>query len=124
MTLIPFGAYSVHWPEIHLDPEQAVTAHLDVNKGETTSVMLPIHWATFNLALHAWSEPVDRIWTEAKEHDVRLAVPRPDPGAIRGGHPDAHDGPPRASAPRRGREADHGPAAGAAHRDHRRRGDS
>jgi hypothetical protein len=36
-----------------------------------------VHWCTFVLALHAWSEPVDRLWREAKEHDVTLAVPRP-----------------------------------------------
>ena len=30
-----------------------------------------------NLALHPWSEPVDRLWAEAKAHNVNLAVPRP-----------------------------------------------
>jgi hypothetical protein len=29
------------------------------------------------LAFHAWAEPVERVWREAKELDVRLAVPRP-----------------------------------------------
>jgi hypothetical protein len=27
--------------------------------------------------MHAWSEPADRVWREAKARDVRLAVPRP-----------------------------------------------
>ena len=52
---------------------------------------MPVHWATFNLALHDWSEPVDRLWAEAKARDVRLAVPRPgervvvdDPPAVDG----------------------------------------
>jgi hypothetical protein len=40
-------------------------------------VLVPVHWATFNLALHSWSEPVDRIWREAKEKDVHLTIPRP-----------------------------------------------
>jgi hypothetical protein len=27
--------------------------------------------------MHAWTEPADRLWREAKAHDVKLAVPRP-----------------------------------------------
>jgi hypothetical protein len=49
------------------------------------------HWATFNLALHSWADPVDRLWREAKARDVRLAIPRPgervsvdDPPAVDG----------------------------------------
>ena len=73
LTLIQIGAYSPYWPDIHMTPTEAVATHLALGGG----VLLPVHWATFNLALHAWSEPVDRIWAEAKEHDVRLAIPRP-----------------------------------------------
>src|SRR3712207_7369158 len=40
-------------------------------------LMVPVHWGTFNLALHDWAEPADRVWAEAKARDVRLAVPRP-----------------------------------------------
>ncbi len=28
ITLLPIGAYSEYWPDIHLNPEEAVTAHL------------------------------------------------------------------------------------------------
>jgi L-ascorbate metabolism protein UlaG (beta-lactamase superfamily) len=77
LTLIPVGAYSVHWPDIHLDPAQAVSAHLDVNRGSTDAVMLPIHWATFNLATHWWSEPIRWARRAACEHGVRLVAPRP-----------------------------------------------
>lgn len=73
LTLVQIGAYSPYWPDIHMTPEQAIAAHLDLRGG----LLVPVHWATFNLALHSWSEPVDRIWSEAKANDVRLAVPRP-----------------------------------------------
>jgi len=73
LTLVQIGAYSPYWPDIHMTPEEAVASHLDLRGG----VLVPVHWATFNLALHSWSEPVDRIWREAKEHDVRLVIPRP-----------------------------------------------
>ncbi len=78
LTLIPIGAYSEHWPDIHLDPAQAVRAHLDVNRGDATaSVLLPVHWATFNLAMHWWSEPIRWARRSAAEHEVHLLAPRP-----------------------------------------------
>jgi L-ascorbate metabolism protein UlaG (beta-lactamase superfamily) len=87
VTLMQIGAYDRAWPSIHMFPEEAVAAHLDLRGG----LLVPVHWATFNLALHDWSEPVDRIWAEAKARDVRLAVPRPgervvvdDPPAVDG----------------------------------------
>jgi L-ascorbate metabolism protein UlaG (beta-lactamase superfamily) len=73
LTLIQIGAYSPYWPDIHMTPAQAVATHLDLRGG----ILVPVHWATFNLAFHSWSEPVDKIWAEAKEYDVRLAIPRP-----------------------------------------------
>jgi L-ascorbate metabolism protein UlaG (beta-lactamase superfamily) len=73
VTLIQVGAYSPAWPEIHMFPEEAVAAHLDL-RGD---LLIPVHWATFTLAVHSWAEPVDRVWREAKALDVRLAVPRP-----------------------------------------------
>ncbi|WP_271218192.1 MBL fold metallo-hydrolase [Streptosporangium carneum] len=83
LTLMPVGAYSPSWPDIHMNPEEAVNAHLDLG-GE---LLLPVHWASFTLAFHPWAEPVDRLWREAKARDVRLAVPRP------GDRVDADDAP-------------------------------
>jgi L-ascorbate metabolism protein UlaG (beta-lactamase superfamily) len=73
VTLMQIGAYGEQWPDIHMVPEDGVATHLDVRGG----VMIPVHWCTFNLALHDWSEPADRVWSEAKARDVKLAVPRP-----------------------------------------------
>lgn len=57
LTVLPIGAYSRYWPDIHMDPEQAWQAHGDLGG----KLLLPIHWATFNLALHDWAEPVQRL---------------------------------------------------------------
>ena len=38
---------------------------------------VPVHWATFQLAMHPWGEPADRVWREAKAADLPLAIPRP-----------------------------------------------
>ena len=73
LTVLPIGAYDVRWPDVHLDPAEAVRAHLDLGGG----VMLPIHWATFDLAFHTWAAPADWARAEAAAHGVRLAQPRP-----------------------------------------------
>ncbi|GAA0800058.1 MBL fold metallo-hydrolase [Spirilliplanes yamanashiensis] len=72
-TLVQVGAYGDAWPDIHMTPEDGVSTHVDVRGG----LMVPVHWGTFNLALHDWAEPVDRVWREAKDRGVDLAVPRP-----------------------------------------------
>ncbi|MCP4582988.1 MAG: hypothetical protein GY839_15375 [candidate division Zixibacteria bacterium] len=73
LTMIKCGAYDPLWPDIHLNPEQAVQAHLTL-KGE---ILLPIHWGTFNLAFHDWFEPPERIWRAAELHQVKAIFPRP-----------------------------------------------
>ncbi|MFI6317995.1 MBL fold metallo-hydrolase [Nonomuraea sp. NPDC050556] len=83
LTLMPIGAYSPAWPDIHMNPEEAVNAHLDLGG----SLLLPVHWATFTLALHPWSEPVDRLWREARSRDVKIVVPRPGEGVDVGDAP-------------------------------------
>ena len=73
VTLMEIGAYHSAWADIHNGPEQAVQAHLDLRG----AVMLPIHWGTFNLSLHAWTEPAERVMVAARQRGVTLALPRP-----------------------------------------------
>ncbi|WP_367136267.1 MBL fold metallo-hydrolase [Saccharothrix sp. HUAS TT1] len=72
-SLIQIGAYGAGWPDIHMTPEEGVAAHVDVRGG----LLIPVHWATFNLAFHDWSEPVERVRREAEAREIPLAVPRP-----------------------------------------------
>ncbi|RAV13480.1 hypothetical protein DQP55_09855 [Mycolicibacterium sp. GF69] len=76
LTLLPVGAYHPAWPDIHMNPEEAVRAHLDVAESER-GLLVPIHWATFRLAPHPWAEPVERLLRAADAEKVRLAVPKP-----------------------------------------------
>nr|WP_049569710.1 MBL fold metallo-hydrolase [Streptomyces sp. SBT349] len=77
-TMVQIGAYSsAYWPDIHMTPEEGIRAHLDLSGGGSHGVLLPIHWGTFNLALHPWDEPVERTVGEARAADVTVAVPRP-----------------------------------------------
>ena len=75
-TLLPIGAYHPAFADIHMNPEEAVRAHLDLADVDN-SMMVPIHWATFRLAPHPWAEPAERLLTAADAERVRLAVPIP-----------------------------------------------
>jgi L-ascorbate metabolism protein UlaG (beta-lactamase superfamily) len=76
-TMIAVGAYSEFWPDIHLNPEEAVRAHRDLSGGDPHGVMLPMHWGTFRLAPHPWGEPAERALAAALAEGTRLVVPRP-----------------------------------------------
>jgi L-ascorbate metabolism protein UlaG (beta-lactamase superfamily) len=76
LTLLPIGAYHPAWPDIHMNPEEAVRAHLDVADIDS-GLLVPIHWATFRLAPHPWAEPVERLLKAADKASVEVAIPRP-----------------------------------------------
>ena len=73
---MPVGASHPAWPDIHMNPEEAVRAHLD-SAAAGSGLWVPIHWGTFRLALHPWSEPVERLIAAADPAGVEVAVPRP-----------------------------------------------
>lgn len=72
LTLMECGQYDERWAAIHMMPEETVQAHLDV-KGK---VMIPIHWGAFTLALHNWTDPVERAVKAAKEQKAIIATPK------------------------------------------------
>jgi L-ascorbate metabolism protein UlaG (beta-lactamase superfamily) len=72
LTMIEVGQYGKAWPDWHAGPEQAVEAHRMV-RGK---VMLPVHWGTFQLAYHGWTEPIERTLVAATEKGVTLIVPK------------------------------------------------
>ncbi|MGK8501659.1 MBL fold metallo-hydrolase [Nocardia asiatica] len=78
LTLLPIGAYDERWPDVHMNPEEAVRAHADLCGGDPGhGLLVPIHWATFNLAFHGWSEPVGRMVAAARSAGTAVAVPMP-----------------------------------------------
>jgi len=72
-TLIKIGAYGQTWPDIHITPEEAVLVHSLVQG----KVLVPAHWGTFNLAFHAWDDPIKRLQAAARRGKVPLAIPKP-----------------------------------------------
>ena len=73
ITLVESGAYNAAWADVHLGPEQAVAVHRMVGG----TLMVPVHWALFDLALHGWTEPVERVRVATERAGVRAAFPRP-----------------------------------------------
>jgi L-ascorbate metabolism protein UlaG (beta-lactamase superfamily) len=71
LTIIKCGAYGKGWPDLHIDGRQAVEAHVAL-KGRR---MLPVHWLTFDLALHPWAEPVERAVERADELGADVITP-------------------------------------------------
>ncbi|WED20838.1 MBL fold metallo-hydrolase [Vibrio sp. JC009] len=71
LTMIETGAYNELWADIHMMPEHSMQAHLDL-KGK---VMMPIHNGTFDLAMHEWYEPFERIADIAEADNVQLVAP-------------------------------------------------
>lgn len=73
VVMIEVGAYHRTWPDWHTGPEQAIKGH-QMMRGE---VFLPIHWGLFNLALHGWTEPIERTWAAAEKAGASFVTPRP-----------------------------------------------
>jgi len=72
MTFLKIGSYDEMWKQIHLTPEEAVQQQQDL-RGR---VLVPLHWATFDLALHPWYEPIERLLTAAREKEVQFIAPK------------------------------------------------
>lgn len=73
LALLEIGAYNEYWANIHMGPENAVQAAIDLGR----PLLMPIHWGTFNLAMHPWKEPVERLIAEAAKQNIQLLLPEP-----------------------------------------------
>jgi L-ascorbate metabolism protein UlaG (beta-lactamase superfamily) len=71
VTMLETGAYDAQWPDVHMQPEQTLQAHRDL-RGRW---LMPVHNGTFDLAMHAWHEPFDRIQALAEAGGIALATP-------------------------------------------------
>ncbi len=72
LAMLEVGAWHPSWGDIHLGPENALKA-LELLGGGS---LLPVHWGTFNLALHAWDEPAETLVKLAETQRARLVMPK------------------------------------------------
>lgn len=71
VTLLETGAYDKQWPDVHMQPEETMQAHFDLRG----NWLLPVHNGTFDLAMHVWHEPFDRIVALAAAKGVPITTP-------------------------------------------------
>ena len=71
-AMIECGQYNERWRKIHMMPEESAQAAVDVQAKR----MMPIHWGAFSLALHNWTDPVERVLVKAKELQMPITTPR------------------------------------------------
>jgi len=71
LVILEDGQYNPYWKFIHMMPEEAVQAAIDLKAKK----LLPVHWAKFSLSLHAWDEPITRLMNEAKRKGVYVFHP-------------------------------------------------
>ena len=74
LSMLEIGAFHELWADIHLGPDGAARAYDDMGR---PGLLMPIHWGLFDLALHAWRQPIQRLSTIADERGLKLWSPTP-----------------------------------------------
>jgi len=72
IAFIKIAAYNKNWPDIHLNPEQTVEANGDLGG----KLLVPIHWAVFDLSLHSWYEPIERFVRASEQSHTKILTPK------------------------------------------------
>lgn len=59
LIMLEIGAFDPLWADIHMGPDGAVRSFDALGGG---GLLMPIHWGLFDLALHPWQQPIEKIW--------------------------------------------------------------
>jgi L-ascorbate metabolism protein UlaG (beta-lactamase superfamily) len=71
LAILECGQYDRSWKYIHMTPEEAVRAALDLRARR----LLPVHWGKFVMANHDWDEPLLRVTAASREAGMPLLTP-------------------------------------------------
>lgn len=74
LTMLEIGAFNELWRHIHMGPDGAAQAFAELGG---SGLLMPIHWGLFDLALHAWWQPIERITELADSAGIMLWSPAP-----------------------------------------------
>ena len=72
LTMLEIGAFDPLWADIHMGPDGALRTFQAMG---AKGLMMPIHWGLFDLALHGWRQPIERIFAVEG-----LKIWAPEPG--------------------------------------------
>jgi L-ascorbate metabolism protein UlaG (beta-lactamase superfamily) len=74
LTMLEIGASNPLWDSIHMGPDGAAKAFAELG---AAGLLMPIHWGLFDLALHAWYQPIERMNDLAEAAGFTLFSPEP-----------------------------------------------
>ncbi len=72
VVMLEVGGRHPSWGDMHLGPENALKALALLGGG----AFLPVHWGTFNLAMHAWDQPAETLLELGPRAGAQLVMPR------------------------------------------------
>ncbi|GAB3495077.1 MBL fold metallo-hydrolase [Spirosoma knui] len=72
LAILECGQYGKDWPNIHMFPAEVATAAQDLR----AKTLLPVHWAKFALAYHAWNEPIQLLTQAAERQGLDVTTPQ------------------------------------------------
>ncbi|MGB3587453.1 MAG: MBL fold metallo-hydrolase [Tunicatimonas sp.] len=72
LAMMECGQYDERWAQIHMMPEESAQAAVDVRAKQ----MMPIHWGAFRLALHSWTDPIERVTEKAVQLQMPVTTPK------------------------------------------------
>jgi L-ascorbate metabolism protein UlaG (beta-lactamase superfamily) len=72
LVMLEVGGRHPSWGDMHLGPENALKALALLGGG----AFLPVHWGTFNLAMHAWDQPAEALLELGPKAGARVVMPR------------------------------------------------
>ncbi len=74
LTMLEIGAYNELWKSIHMGPDGAAEVFAAMG---AAGLLMPIHWGLFQLAPHAWRQPMERMVQLADQREFPLWAPEP-----------------------------------------------
>ena len=74
LTMLEIGAFDEMWHQIHMGPDGAAQVFRELGGA---GLLMPIHWGLFDLALHAWRQPIERLLELADAEGLKLWAPEP-----------------------------------------------
>jgi L-ascorbate metabolism protein UlaG (beta-lactamase superfamily) len=77
ITMLEIGAFHDLWKDIHLGPDGAAKAYQALGGPARAGLLMPIHWGLFDLALHGWRRPIERLVEIVVQQGWQLFVPEP-----------------------------------------------
>ena len=72
LVMLEVGGLHPSWGDMHLGPENAFKALALLGGG----ALLPVHWGTFSLAMHAWDQPAEALLELGPKAGAQLLMPR------------------------------------------------